>query len=199
MTFKATLHVVKTRACYNILLGRRWLHDYAIVLSTLHQCFKYIDDDGNVHRVFADAKPFKGKEVYFPDAAMYEKRRSGVKKPTMETNTAESFKAISQWQKEKLAVRLTDKPKPFKVKVKPVMEKNKPLIISTKSSKSVNVASPEDCLHQGVRWSDLSWALTANGQVPRDCSGIGYHESKIYSLASQRIYGLMMGKIENYR
>ncbi|XXG41782.1 hypothetical protein AAC387_Pa01g2180 [Persea americana] len=148
---------------------------------------------------YEDAKPFKGKEVYFPDAAMYEKRRSGVKKPTMETNTAESFKAISQWQKEKLAVRLTDKPKPFKVKVKPVMEKNKPLIISTKSSKSVNVASPEDCLHQGVRWSDLSWALTANGQVPRDCSGIGYHESKIYSLASQRIYGLMMGKIENYR
>eukprot|EP00268_Persea_americana_P028067 TRINITY_DN27302_c0_g1_i1.p1 TRINITY_DN27302_c0_g1~~TRINITY_DN27302_c0_g1_i1.p1 ORF type:complete len:135 (+),score=6.07 TRINITY_DN27302_c0_g1_i1:895-1299(+) len=43
---EATLHVVKTRACYIILLRRKWLHDYAIVPSTLHQCFKYIDDGG---------------------------------------------------------------------------------------------------------------------------------------------------------
>ncbi|XXG42290.1 hypothetical protein AAC387_Pa01g2608 [Persea americana] len=33
---EATLHVVKTLACYNILFGRTWLHDYAIVPSTLH-------------------------------------------------------------------------------------------------------------------------------------------------------------------
>ena len=75
LTFEATLHVVKTRACNNILPGRRWLHDYAIMPSTFHQCFKYIDDDGKVHRVFAFEKPFKGKEVYFTVTAMYEEKR----------------------------------------------------------------------------------------------------------------------------
>ena len=79
LTSEVTLHVVKIRTCYNILLGRRWLHDYTIVPSTLHQCFKYIDDDGKVHRVFADEKPSKGKEVYFTDAAMYEERTPRVK------------------------------------------------------------------------------------------------------------------------
>ena len=59
LTSEATLHVVKIQACYNILLGRRWLHYYAIVPSTLHQHFKYIDDGGKVHRVIADEKPFK--------------------------------------------------------------------------------------------------------------------------------------------
>lgn len=72
LTSAATLHGFKTRAFYNILLGRRWVHDYAIIPSTLHQCFKYMDEDGKVHRVFIDKKPFKGKEVYFTDAAMYE-------------------------------------------------------------------------------------------------------------------------------
>ena len=89
-----------------------------------------------------------------------------MKKPTMETNTAESSKAIGQWQKEKLVVRFAGKPKPFKVKVRPDREKNNPWIISTKSFKSVNVASPMDWRHQGVRWFDLSWVLTANGQAP---------------------------------
>ena len=87
---------------------------------------------------------------------MYEERRPSVKKPTVETSTAKSSKAICQWQKEKPVVQFADKYEPFKVKVKPDREKTKPLIISTKSSKSVNVASPVDWLHQGVRWSDLS-------------------------------------------
>ena len=151
-----------------------------------------------MHHVFADEKPFKGKEVYFTDAVMYEVKRPSVKKPTVETNTAESSKAIGQQQKKKLAVRFTDKPEPFKVKVKLNREKSKHLIISTKPFKSVNVASLVDRLYQGDHMSDLSWALIANSQTPRDCSGIGYHESKIYSPTSQRMYGLMMGKMENY-
>ena len=65
------------------------MHDYAIVASTLYQCFKYIDDDGKVHRVFADEKPFKGKEVYFTNAAMYEEKKHCVKKTMTEIGIAE--------------------------------------------------------------------------------------------------------------
>lgn len=113
---------------------------------TLHQCFKNIDDDGKVHHVFVDEKPFKGNGVHFTDAAMYEEKMRNVKKPIVETSIEESSKAIGQRQKEKLVVRFADKPEPFKVKVKPDREKNKPLVISTKSSKSVNATSPVDWL-----------------------------------------------------
>lgn len=70
------MHVVKTRANYNIVLGKRWLHDYAIIPSTLHQCFKYMGNDEDIHRVFADKKPFKGKEAYVTDVAMYMEREA---------------------------------------------------------------------------------------------------------------------------
>lgn len=71
---------------------------------TLHQCFKNIDDDGKVHRVLVNEKPFKGNGVHFTDAAMYEEKTRNVKKPTVETSTEESTKAIGQRQKEKLVV-----------------------------------------------------------------------------------------------
>ena len=72
------------------------MHDFAIVPSTLHQCFIYIDDDGKVHRVFTDKRPSKGKEVYFTDVAMYEERKPSAKKPIVETSTAESSKTKGQ-------------------------------------------------------------------------------------------------------
>ena len=78
------------------MFKRRWLHDYAIVPFTLHQCCKYIDDDGKVHRIFTDEKPFKGKEVYFTDTAMHEERKPSAKKPTIETSTVESSKAMGK-------------------------------------------------------------------------------------------------------
>lgn len=46
------------------------MHNYAIVPSTLHRCFKYVNDDGKVHRMFVDKKPLKGKKkIYFTYAA----------------------------------------------------------------------------------------------------------------------------------
>ena len=138
LTSAGTLHVFKTRACYNILLRRRWLHDYANVPFTLYQCFKYIDDGGKVHRVFVDEKPFNGKEVYFTDAAMYEEmikqQKSSVKKHAVETSTSELDKVSNHQQKKKLVVRFADTPEPFTIKVKLDMKKGKPLIISAKSS-----------------------------------------------------------------
>ena len=67
--------------------------------------FQIYDDNGKVHRVFGDKKPFKGKEVYFTNAAMYEERKPSMKKPVVQTNTTESAKVMGQQQKKKLVVR----------------------------------------------------------------------------------------------
>ena len=47
--------------------------DPQIVPSTLHQCFKYVEDDVMVRTVFAEKQPFKGVENYFTDALLYQK------------------------------------------------------------------------------------------------------------------------------
>lgn len=48
------------KAAINILAN-------GIVPSTLHQCFKYVDKNGQVQRVFAERKP--GVEAYCSDAS----------------------------------------------------------------------------------------------------------------------------------
>ena len=97
-----------------------------------------------MHHVFADEKPFKGKEVYFTNVAMNEEmikqQKPSVKKHVMEVGVVESAKVLDHQQKKKLAVWFAYALDPFTIKVKPDM-KGKPLIISAKSSKSVNVAS----------------------------------------------------------
>ena len=40
--------------------------------STLHQCFKYVEDEATVWTVFAEKQPFKGVENYFTDALLYQ-------------------------------------------------------------------------------------------------------------------------------
>ena len=67
-----TCYVIDADTLYNMLLGRPWIHANWIVPSTLHQCFKYVDDmDCTVKTVFADTQPFKGVENYFTDAVFY--------------------------------------------------------------------------------------------------------------------------------
>ncbi|CAA0836876.1 Unknown protein, partial [Striga hermonthica] len=41
MTSNALFHVIDAKTLYNMLLGRPWLHEYGVVPSTWHQCFKY--------------------------------------------------------------------------------------------------------------------------------------------------------------
>ncbi|KAL0325376.1 UNVERIFIED_CONTAM: hypothetical protein Sradi_5106900 [Sesamum radiatum] len=41
MVSSALFHVVDAKTSYNMLLGRPWLHQNAVVPSTWHQCFKY--------------------------------------------------------------------------------------------------------------------------------------------------------------
>jgi len=66
-----TCYVIDADTSYNMLLGRPWIHDNWIIPSTLHQCFKYVDDNSEVKTVFASLQPFKGVENYFTDSIFY--------------------------------------------------------------------------------------------------------------------------------
>ncbi|KAL0441758.1 UNVERIFIED_CONTAM: hypothetical protein Sradi_0114700 [Sesamum radiatum] len=44
MVSSALFHVIDAKTSYNMLLGRPWLHENAVVPSTWHQCFKYCRD-----------------------------------------------------------------------------------------------------------------------------------------------------------
>jgi hypothetical protein len=66
----ALFHVIDARTSYKLLLGRPWLHEYGVVPSTYHQCFKYFQD-GQIKKVMADDKPFTEAESFFADAKFY--------------------------------------------------------------------------------------------------------------------------------
>ena len=40
MESSALFHVINVRTSYKLLLGQPWLHEYGVVPSTYHQCFK---------------------------------------------------------------------------------------------------------------------------------------------------------------
>ncbi|KAJ6813849.1 uncharacterized protein M6B38_141430 [Iris pallida] len=76
---EATCYVIEVDTPYNILLGRQWIHDYMIVPSTLHQCFKYVNRHGLVRTEFADIVPFKGVESYYSsEACLYEESKKYI-------------------------------------------------------------------------------------------------------------------------
>ncbi|KAJ8615136.1 hypothetical protein MRB53_034508 [Persea americana] len=68
---EVTVYAIKTPSYYNILLGRPWIYENGVVPSTPYQCIKFVGDDGLIHRVFADKKPIKGKEVHFADSQIH--------------------------------------------------------------------------------------------------------------------------------
>ncbi|MGV7988821.1 retropepsin-like aspartic protease, partial [Mycobacterium kansasii] len=70
LTTTVVCHVINAVTTYNLLLGRPWIHQYSIVPSTLHQCFKYCKD-GIQCKVMADAKPYTEAESFFADASYY--------------------------------------------------------------------------------------------------------------------------------
>ncbi|KAL0340287.1 UNVERIFIED_CONTAM: hypothetical protein Sradi_4545500 [Sesamum radiatum] len=70
MVLSALFHVIDAKTSYNMLLGRPWLHENAVVPSTWHQCFKYCCN-GIVKKVLGDNKPFTKAESHFADAKYY--------------------------------------------------------------------------------------------------------------------------------
>ncbi|KAL0451386.1 UNVERIFIED_CONTAM: hypothetical protein Slati_1116700 [Sesamum latifolium] len=70
MVSTVLFHVIDAKTSYNMLLGRPWLHENAVVPSTWHQCFKYCRN-GIVKKVLGDNKPFTEAESHFADAKYY--------------------------------------------------------------------------------------------------------------------------------
>ena len=60
-------------------------------------------------------------------------------------------------------VWFVDTPEPFTIKVKPDTKKGKPLVISTKSSESINAASLVSQLGRDAPWPDPLMILNAKG------------------------------------
>ncbi|XXG47521.1 hypothetical protein AAC387_Pa02g2156 [Persea americana] len=129
---EVTVYAIKTPSCYNILLGRPWIHENGVVPSTLHQCIKFVGDDGLIHRVFADEKPFKGKEVHFADSQMYKDEKEEKDEKTA------SFAGNLQKDKGKAPQQSSEENKPSgKLK-----ESNQsPFVISLKSSKPLAITT----------------------------------------------------------
>ncbi|XXG62961.1 hypothetical protein AAC387_Pa05g1244 [Persea americana] len=134
---EVTVYAIKTPSCYNILLGRPWIHENGAVPSTLHQCIKFVGDDGLIHRVFADKKPFKGKEVHFADSQMYKDEKE------KEEEKITSFVGNLRKDKGKAPQQPTEENKPFgkskESNTSPFIisfKSSKPLVISTKAKKT---------------------------------------------------------------
>jgi len=84
LKLEVTCYVIDADTSYNLLLGRPWIHANWIIPSTLHQCFKYMDNNATVWIVFAENQPFKGVENYFTDALLYQEANKVAKEPLLE-------------------------------------------------------------------------------------------------------------------
>jgi len=73
-------YIIDTDTPYNLLLRRPWINANLIVLFTLHQCIKYVDDKVMVRMVFAKTQTFKRVENYFTDSLLYKENGKVVKK-----------------------------------------------------------------------------------------------------------------------
>ncbi|XXG76973.1 hypothetical protein AAC387_Pa08g1224 [Persea americana] len=100
-------------------------------------CIKFVGDHGLIHRVFADKKPFKGKEVHFADSQMYRNKKEEKEEKITSfagNRQKDKGKAPPQSPEEN---KPSDKPKesnqsPFVVSFK----SSKPLVITTKAKKT---------------------------------------------------------------
>jgi len=78
-------YMIDADMSYNMLLRRPWIHANRIIPSTLHQCFKYVDDrDLVIRTVFAETHTFKGVENYFNDSLLYQDSNDVVKETSPE-------------------------------------------------------------------------------------------------------------------
>ena len=64
--------VFQTKAAYNALLGREWIHSNLVILSSLHQFLMFWNDDDFVEMVKVDNTPFEACNNTI-DAQLYNK------------------------------------------------------------------------------------------------------------------------------
>ena len=84
MKSEVTGYVIDANTSYNLLLERPWIHANWIIPSTLHQCFKYVDDKAMVKMVFFEMQPFKEVENYFTDSLLYREVNKVAKEPLLD-------------------------------------------------------------------------------------------------------------------
>ena len=69
LTTNVLFHVIDAKTTYNMLLRRPWIHGNEIVSSTLHQCFKFLQN--GIKKVNANLKPFAEMKAHFANAKFY--------------------------------------------------------------------------------------------------------------------------------
>ncbi|XP_070039572.1 uncharacterized protein [Nicotiana tomentosiformis] len=74
MQSSAWLHMIDAKTSYNVLLGRPWINENKVVLSTYHQCLKYYEGEVK-KKMVVDDEPFTEAESHFADAKFYLKNR----------------------------------------------------------------------------------------------------------------------------
>ncbi|XXG85666.1 hypothetical protein AAC387_Pa11g0703 [Persea americana] len=164
---EVTMYAIKTPSCYNILLGRPWIHENGVVPSTLHQCIKFVSDDGLIHRVFADKKPFKGKEVHFADSQMYKDEKE------KEEEKIASFVGNLQKDKGKAPQQSTEENKPSG---KPEESNLSPFVVSFRSSKPLVITTKAKKTKQktggkfAVSFVSIIQATDSNSETEDDTS-----------------------------
>ena len=57
---EVTCYIIDADTSYNLLLGWPWIHHNAIILSTLHQVMKYIDEEGKVIMMIVERRYVQG-------------------------------------------------------------------------------------------------------------------------------------------
>jgi len=72
-------YIIDVEVSYNLLLERPGTHANWIVPSTLHHCFKYVDDKAMVRTVFAKIQPFKVVKNYFTDSLLCKEKNKIVR------------------------------------------------------------------------------------------------------------------------
>ena len=70
-SFKVKFFVIEANASYSALLGRPWIHKYRVVPSTLHQCLKFMDGNGEQQCIAGNTAPYTIQEVHHADAKYY--------------------------------------------------------------------------------------------------------------------------------
>ncbi|KAL0428071.1 UNVERIFIED_CONTAM: hypothetical protein Slati_2981900 [Sesamum latifolium] len=117
----ALFYVIDAKTSYNMLRGRPWLYENAVIPSIWHECHCR---NGIVKKVLGDSKPFTKAESHFADAKYYiEGAKKGkeinLKQPSK--SPLKGFVPSTQEEGEHEAFAIDEKkfdPKAFKLLIK---------------------------------------------------------------------------------
>ncbi|WMV50419.1 hypothetical protein MTR67_043804, partial [Solanum verrucosum] len=101
------IHVIDAKTSYNVLLGCPWVYENGVVLSTVHQCMKYMKD-GEVVKIDADINPFTETESYFVNAKFYLDFGRANMEEHVEADSIDLKDSKVQWATIKMSKKRTE-------------------------------------------------------------------------------------------